>query len=154
LIDFFGEILKFVKLNCDSVLRSVTGIARTISELRCFLPGPPEERAFFVREVIADYDPRCTAFGRTGNLPLPFTFSTLMNLIPQNCSEKCLGGSLKQTLQRSAGIGRYAMSQIEEAEYTSANGVGAARTLVDGRLKLSDNDEKRKRAVRELEAIA
>jgi hypothetical protein len=56
LIDFFGEILKIVKLNCDPVLLQVTGTAQTISELRRFLPGPPEERASIVAEVIADYD--------------------------------------------------------------------------------------------------
>jgi hypothetical protein len=58
LIDFFGEILKIVKLNCDPVLRQVTGIAQTISELRRFLPGPPEERAFLVGETIVAYDLR------------------------------------------------------------------------------------------------
>jgi hypothetical protein len=68
LIDFFGEILKIMELNCDPVLRQVTGIAQTISELRRFLPGPPEERASFVGEAIADSDRRCTVFARMGNL--------------------------------------------------------------------------------------
>jgi hypothetical protein len=57
LIDFFGEILKIVTLNCDPVFRQVTGIAQTISELRRFLRGPPEKHASFVGEAIADYDP-------------------------------------------------------------------------------------------------
>jgi hypothetical protein len=56
LIDFFGEILKIVKLNCDLVLRQVTGIAQKISELRHFLPGPPEECVFLVGEAITDYN--------------------------------------------------------------------------------------------------
>jgi hypothetical protein len=47
-----------VNLNCDSVPRQVTGIAQTIFELRRFLLGPPEERAFLVDEAIADCDPR------------------------------------------------------------------------------------------------
>jgi hypothetical protein len=47
-----------VKLNCDLALRQVTGSAQTFSELRRFLPGPPEERAFLVGEAIADYDLR------------------------------------------------------------------------------------------------
>jgi hypothetical protein len=76
LIDFFGEILKIVKLNCDPLLRQVTGIAQTISELKPFLPSPPKERASLFGEAIADYDPRCTAFGRTGNLHFPKTSST------------------------------------------------------------------------------
>jgi hypothetical protein len=88
-----------MKLNCDPVPRQVTGIAQTISELRSFLPDPPEERASFVDEAIADYDPRCRIFARTVNLRFLFTISILMNLIPQNRSEKsCGGGGLKQTL--------------------------------------------------------
>jgi hypothetical protein len=58
LSNFFGEMLKNLKLNCASVFRQVTGIAQTISELRHFLPGPPEERPSLVGEAIADYDPR------------------------------------------------------------------------------------------------
>jgi hypothetical protein len=46
-----------VKFHCDPVLRQVAGIAQTISELRRFLFGPPEERASIVGKVIADYDP-------------------------------------------------------------------------------------------------
>jgi hypothetical protein len=80
LIDFFGEMPKSVKLNCDSFLRQVTGIAQTISELRHFLPGPPDEPASLVGEAIADSDSRCTAFARTGNLRLPKTSSTLASL--------------------------------------------------------------------------
>jgi hypothetical protein len=45
-------------------------------------------------------------------------------------------------------------SQIDEAEYTSAKGVGAARLLAEGRLKLADHYENRKKAARELEAVA
>jgi hypothetical protein len=45
-----------VKFKCDSVLRQVTGIAQTISELKHFLPGPLEERASLVGEAITDYD--------------------------------------------------------------------------------------------------
>jgi hypothetical protein len=71
LIEIFREILKIVKLNCEPVLRQVTGIAQTTSELRHFLPDPPEERAFLVSEAIAHDDSRCTAFARTGNLRLP-----------------------------------------------------------------------------------
>jgi hypothetical protein len=74
LIGFFGEILKIMKQNCDPVLRQVNGIAKAISELRRFLPGPPKERASFVGEAIADYHPRCTVFVRTSNLRLLFTF--------------------------------------------------------------------------------
>jgi hypothetical protein len=58
LIDFPGESLKIVKLNCDQVLRRVTGLVRTISELRRFLSGLPEERASLASEAIADSDPR------------------------------------------------------------------------------------------------
>jgi hypothetical protein len=65
-----------VKLNCDSVLRQVKGIAQTISELRRFLPGPLEERASLTGEAIAYYDPRCTAFARTGNVRLPCHFKS------------------------------------------------------------------------------
>jgi hypothetical protein len=45
-----------VKLNCDPVLRQVTGIAQMIFKLRRFLPGPPEECAFLVGGTISDYD--------------------------------------------------------------------------------------------------
>jgi hypothetical protein len=69
-----------VKLSRDPVIRQVTEIAQTISELRNFLPGSPEEGAFLVREVIADYDPRCTAFARMGNFRLPKTSSTPASL--------------------------------------------------------------------------
>jgi hypothetical protein len=55
LIDFLGEILKIVKPNCDPVLRQVTGVAQ---QFRRFMPGLPEECAFFVGEAIADYDLR------------------------------------------------------------------------------------------------
>jgi hypothetical protein len=77
LIDFFGEILKIVKLNCDSALRQVMGIAQTISELRRFLPGPPEERASLVREAIADYHPRYMGFLRMGKCKDPITASRI-----------------------------------------------------------------------------
>jgi hypothetical protein len=43
-------------------------IAQVIFELRRFLFGPPEEHASRVGEAIADYDPRCMTFARTGNL--------------------------------------------------------------------------------------
>jgi hypothetical protein len=75
LIDFFGEILKIVKLGHDSLLRQVTGTAQTISELRRFLSGPPEECVSLIGEAIADYDPRCTVFAHIGNLRLPKTRS-------------------------------------------------------------------------------
>jgi hypothetical protein len=54
LIGFFEEILKIVTFDCEPVLRQVAGIAQTISELRCFLPGPSEERASLVGEAITD----------------------------------------------------------------------------------------------------
>jgi hypothetical protein len=44
-------------------------------------------------------------------------------------------------------------SEIEEAEYTSAKGVGSARLLAEGRLRLAQGIEKRKKAERELEAV-
>jgi hypothetical protein len=69
-----------VKFNCDPVLRQVTVIAKTISELRNFLPGHPEERASLVGEAIADYDRRCTAFASTGSIGLPKTSSTPASL--------------------------------------------------------------------------
>jgi hypothetical protein len=65
LIDFFGEIFKIMKLNCDLILRQVTAITQTISELGNFLPGPPEKLASLVGETIANYNPRSTAFART-----------------------------------------------------------------------------------------
>jgi hypothetical protein len=58
LIEFLGDILNFMKLNCDPVLRQVRRIAQTISELRRFLSGPREEHAFLVGGAIADYDLR------------------------------------------------------------------------------------------------
>jgi hypothetical protein len=62
LIDFIRDILKIVKLNCHPVLRQVTGIAQTISDLRCFLLGPPEGRASLVGLAIAGSGPGYTVF--------------------------------------------------------------------------------------------
>jgi hypothetical protein len=45
-------------------------------------------------------------------------------------------------------------SQIEEAEYTSAKGVGTDRLLAEGRTTLDDKCEQRKKAARELEAVS
>jgi hypothetical protein len=83
LIDFFGEILKIVKFNCDPVLRQVMAIAQATSELRHFLSGPVEERASLVGETIANYDPRSMAFARrergivSGNAEARVTLSKL-----------------------------------------------------------------------------
>jgi hypothetical protein len=45
-------------------------------------------------------------------------------------------------------------SEIEEAEYTSAKGVGSTRLLDEGRVRLADGLDKKKKAERELEAVA
>jgi hypothetical protein len=45
-------------------------------------------------------------------------------------------------------------SEIEEAEYTSAKGVGTARLLAEGQVLLAQRRGDRKKAERELEAVA
>jgi hypothetical protein len=45
-------------------------------------------------------------------------------------------------------------SQIEEAEYTSAKGVGSARLIMEGQQILSQKNEDKKKAQRELDAVA
>jgi hypothetical protein len=65
LIDFFGEILKIVKLPVIRFFVKSRGLR--------FLPGCPEEHVAFVGEAIADSDSQCTAFPRTGNRRFPKT---------------------------------------------------------------------------------
>jgi hypothetical protein len=61
---------------------------------------------------------------------------------------------LRSECKELEGKAERVKSEIEEAEYTSAKGVGAARLLTEGRGILVQKYQQKKKAERELEAVA